>query len=173
MVVRRAKTKQPFFKPYKFRGMGIAVQTLQTLGGSAAGEEISPSDGTAVEAVLVSHLEACRVIQVVRVGLNGRLVSDGLEDPNAEPWFLLQGRHHGIDRYFIANDQDEYYPVHTHLESPGYYILPKQHHLNCGSIVSTRHNTKHTPYDWSTFSELDRDLVHEAIQAFLRTRFNQ
>lgn len=170
------------FTPYKFRGVAVSVESIEVNEISENGT-ITPTKRA--QAVLTNHLESCRVFGIGRISERGELVSDELEDPETDPWFLIQGKYHGIVYYLIVNENDEYYPIciqtcepkdalnflsensftpleHTPVDKPSaYYLLPKQHHVN---------NTYQ--YDWTVLSELDKQLVSEAVTTFLRTEFN-
>ena len=157
------------FTPYAFRGMAIAVQSIQCPEINSLG---NIDDVEKIQTVLNNHLEICRVMGIVRITQQGYLVSDNLEDPEAVPWFLIRGKYHTIDRYLIANEADAYYPVeilnsslgNTASPIPKYHLMPKTFHqqdMSGGGI-----------YDWGQFSNIDKQLVTEAITTFLRTEFN-
>lgn len=153
------------FKPYKFRGVAIAVHSTRHDEVDSNGVVETQHD---IVIRLNNHLEYCRVLDIVRVDEKGALATDNLDNPEVVPWFLLEGGYHNVVRFLIANERDEYYPIEQTISTADiphlYKLLPLDRHQI--EVINNR------IYDWSQFSNLDRDLVSEAIQTYLRTEFN-
>ena len=142
-----------WFKPFRFAGIGVSVRTQD--------------DGRRVESFLNYNLETCIVEGLVTLNHKGILTSKGLEDPDADPWFLMEGKFRDLTVYFIANDQSEYYPVVSGDNSAA--VKANGTSLRLVNRHDIDRYKRDTGLNWTQFSDLDYQIVSEAISAYLRT----
>lgn len=126
-------------------------------------EEAGPSYPVAV---LVHHFERCYVRKIVRLHHEKPqwvLTDKGLEDPAAEPWFLMLAVRSRVPEalHFLVNGDLQFYPLVT---KPG-GDMTKEPPLDKLALLAPEY-WKQT-VDWTDFSAADGTVVEAAIQAFL------
>ena len=116
-------------------------------------------------AVLVHHFERCYVRKIVRLHYEKQwsLTDKGLEDPAAEPWFLMRAERHSPPEAlnFLVNGDLQFYPL---VSKPG-GDLTNEPALDKLALLAPEYWKQ--AIDWTDFSAADRITVEAAIQAFL------
>lgn len=149
------------FEPLVFRGIAVATQ-MHT-------REVPKPDGSVekvetVAAILNTNFQTCMVLSIIRVGPEGALTTEDLDNPEIKPWFLMRAERpvqknvtanlcDTLIFNFIANEESQYYPVH---------ILNGEYRL-------WMYNHRNDQIDWNKLSLLDEQLTIEAIGAYLRS----
>lgn len=155
--------------PLEFSGKTVTV-TYQVLTDnglmpySVANEDEEEAGPSYPVAVLIHHFQRCYVRKIVRLFFekpNWILTDKGLEDPAAEPWFLVRAFMNSTPLHFLVNGDLQFYPL---LSKPGGELTPEPA-LDKLALLPPEYWKQTT--DWTDFSAADKATVEAAIQAFL------
>jgi hypothetical protein len=144
--LRGKEPTKKFRKKSDLEPLGFGSTSLVVVGGSA---------------VSIRHfIRLCRCVDIVAINDKLQVSQEGIDKPNAECWFRLEGQ---------DNKEGYNFCIIVNSEMTGFHVLTRRHTKDYkGWQVTDNHKPDNGRLDFTAFTELDRDAVRLAIECFLR-----